>query len=81
MTVIVKEIGFPEQLLAVGVTVIVATTGVAPVFTVGNAEMFPVPLAPKPIEVVELAQLYWVPETMGLLEKLTAFVCVPAHFT
>ena len=81
MTVIVKEIGFPEQLLAVGVTVIVATTGVAPVFTAGNAEMFPVPLAPKPIEVVELVQLYWVPETVGLLKKLTALVCVPAHFT
>lgn len=81
MTVIVKEIGFPEQLLAVGVTVIVATTGVAPVFTVENEEIFPVPLAPKPIEVVELVQLYWVPDTNGLLAKVIAFVRVPAHFT
>lgn len=81
MTVIVKEIGFPEQLLAVGVTVIVATTGVAPEFTVENAEIFPVPLAPKPIEVVELVQLYWVPETVGLLAKFIAFVREPAHFT
>ena len=34
-----------------GVTEIVAVTGVVPVFTAANAEIFPVPLPAKPIEV------------------------------
>jgi len=77
----VKVMGFPLQLFALGVIVTVDTIGVLPVFKVVNGAILPVPLAPNPIEVVELVQLYWVPDTNGLLAKVIAFVRVPAHFT
>ena len=43
-----------EPLVYVGVTVMVPTTGDDPVFTPKNGLIFPVPLAPSPIEVVLL---------------------------
>jgi hypothetical protein len=48
-TVIVKVRGVPTQPLAVGVTVIVAITGVVPVFVAVKVGIFPVPLAASPI--------------------------------
>jgi hypothetical protein len=57
LTVIVNVSAGPGHPLAVGVTVIVATTGDAPVFTaVNDGIVEPVPLATKPIEVVLFAQ-------------------------
>ena len=51
----------PEQIAGtavnVGVTVIVAVTGVVPVFTPTKEAMLPVPLAASPIEGVLLVQL------------------------
>ena len=46
----VKVIGTPGQLLALGVTVIVATTGVVPELVAVNDGILPVPLAASPIE-------------------------------
>ena len=51
-TVMVNVLGGPEQPSATGVTVIVATTGIVPVLIALNDAIFPVPLAPNPIEVV-----------------------------
>ena len=60
-TVIVNDIGVPTQLappfVNVAVTVIVAVTGAAPPFVAVKAAMFPVPLAPRPIDVVLFTQL------------------------
>ena len=56
-TVIVNVCGVPVHPLTVGVTVIVATTGVVPAFTALNAAMFPLPDAANPIDVVVLVQL------------------------
>ena len=69
------------QLFALGVTVTVETIGVLPVFKVVNGAILPVPLAPNPIDVFELVQLYWFPDTNGLLAKFIAFEREPAHFT
>ena len=43
-------------LVKVGVTMIIAVTGAVPLFTAGNAAMFPLPEAANPIEVVLFAQ-------------------------
>ena len=55
-TVIVNVLARPVHVTPVltncGITVIVATTGAVPTFTAVNAKIFPVPFAPKPIEVV-----------------------------
>jgi hypothetical protein len=59
--VIVKVMGVPAQPAAVGVTVIVATKFVEPVFVAVKAGKFPVPLAAKPIAVFEFVQAYVVP--------------------
>ena len=75
VTVIVKETGTPGQPLAVGVTVIVAVTGIGPVFVATKGEMFPVPFAARPIEVLLFVQLNTVPPTVP--EKFTAFVEEP----
>jgi hypothetical protein len=61
--VIVKVIGVPTQLLAVGVTVIVATTGVVPVFVAVNDGKLPVPEAANPIVRSLVVQEYVVPVT------------------
>jgi hypothetical protein len=57
LTVIVNVLGVPVHPLAEGVTVIVAVTGVAPVFVAAKELIFPVPFAPSPIEVKLLVQL------------------------
>jgi hypothetical protein len=75
LTVIVKVRGVPLHPLALGVTVIVATTGVVPVFTAVNEAISPVPLAARPIDGVLLVQLYVVPATAP--PKLTAAVLAP----
>ncbi len=59
----VKETGVPGQPFAVGVTVIIATTAVVPVFVAVNEAISPIPLAAKPIEGLLLVQLYVVPFT------------------
>lgn len=62
-TLMVKTSGVPEHPFATGVTVIVAVTGAVPVFVAVNDEIFPVPLAPSPIDVALLVQLNTVPNT------------------
>ena len=61
-TVISKGIAGPVQLTPpfsnVGVTVIVAITGLVPVLMAVKAGIFPIPEAAKPIEVKSLVQLY-----------------------
>ena len=47
----------PNPLANVGVTVIVAVTGVVPVFTPTKEAMLPVPLAASPMDVLSLVQL------------------------
>ena len=47
-TVTVNVVGVPTQLLAVGVTIIVAITGDVPGLFAVYAGIFPVPLVPKP---------------------------------
>ena len=75
VTVIVKDTGTPGQPLAVGVTVIVAVTGVDPVFVAIKDEMFPEPFAARPMEVLLFVQLNMVPLTAP--EKFIAFVEEP----
>ena len=53
----VKVKAVPVQLLAVGVTVMVAVTGVSVAFVAVNELIFPVPLAAKPIEVLLLVHV------------------------
>jgi hypothetical protein len=60
-TVIVNVDEVPVQLMPpfvyTGVTVMVAVTGEFPVLSAVNEGIFPVPLAPNPIEVVVFVQL------------------------
>ena len=74
---IVNVSATPEQLLAVGVTMIVAVAAVVPEFVAVNAPMFPVPVADRPIDVFEFVQLYVVPLTAP--EKVTDAVVAPLH--
>lgn len=80
-TVMVNVVAVPEQLMPplvnVGVTVIVAVTGVLPVLIAINDGMALAPLAPRPIEVLLLVQLYTVPAKGPV--KVTAVVAAPAH--
>jgi hypothetical protein len=59
-TVMVKFCGVPLQVTApnvyLGVTVIVATTGVVPALVAVNEAMSPLPLAARPIEAASLVQ-------------------------
>jgi hypothetical protein len=64
-------------LVNLGVTVIVAITGLVPVLTAVKAKISPVPLPPSPIDVVLLFQLYDVPVPV----KLTSVVCPPLQTT
>ena len=50
----------------------VAVTGVVPLLVAVNEGIFPVPLAPRPIDVLLFVQLYIVPPTAP--EKFTAAV-------
>ena len=77
VTVIVNETGDPEHPLATGVTVIVAVTGDVPVFVAIKEDIFPEPLAARPIVVLLLDQLNIVP--LILPEKFTTAVEVPWH--
>lgn len=73
----VKMTGVPSQLLADGVTEIVAVTAVVPALTAVNDAMFPVPLAASPIPGVLFVQLNIVPDTAPV--KLIAEVEAPLH--
>ena len=57
LTVIVNDLGVPGQPAVVGVTVIVAVTGVIPALTAVKAGIFPLPVAPKPMVVLLFTQL------------------------
>ena len=57
LTVMVSDFGTPGQPAADGVTVIVAVTGVVPKFVAVKAGIFPLPLAPKPIDALLFVQL------------------------
>lgn len=64
LTVIVNVCGVPVQVgevPAVGVTVMVAVMGVEPVLVAVKDEIFPEPLAPKPMAVLLLVQLKLAP--------------------
>lgn len=67
----------PGQLFAEGVTVIVAVTGALLTLIVVNAGISPLPLAPKPMEVLSLVQVKVVLLTAP--EKFTAVVAVALH--
>ena len=74
---IVNDNGVPVQPLAIGVTVIVATTGNAQGLVATNDGIFPDPLAPSPIAGLLLDQEKVVPAT-GPLSMIGAVV-VPAQ--
>ena len=65
--------------LVAGLTVMVAVTGVPPVFTALNEAIFPIPLAARPIDGVLFVQLNTVPATGPV--KVTAVVGDPLHTT
>jgi len=76
-TVMLYAEGIPGQVLADGVTVMVADIGSGLVFVAVNPEISPEPPAPKPMAVFELAQLNVAPETR--LVKLVADIEAPLH--
>jgi hypothetical protein len=76
-TVMVKLTAVPLQPLATGVTVMVAVMGDVVGLIAMNDGIFPVPDAPKPIEVLLLVQVYTVPVTGPLM--VTAAVAEPAQ--
>jgi hypothetical protein len=76
-TVMVKVEGMPVQLLADGVTVIVPVIVFEPVFVAVNDEMFPVPFAARPIDVLEFVQAKAAPG-LGLVNVVPAMVA-PLH--
>ena len=67
----------PKQVLAEGVTVMVAVAGVIPGLFVTNARISPVPLAAKPIAGLLFVQLNAVPFTVPT--KLISVVEEPSH--
>lgn len=79
--VMVNVIAVPVQLIPafvnVGVTVMVAVTGVLPVLMAINDGMVLVPPAPKPMDGLLFVQLYTVPATGPVI--VTAVVAAPAH--
>ena len=75
LTVIVKVSCVPVHPFAVGLTMMVAITGVAPVLIAVNGPIFPVPLAASPIVASLFVQLKVVPLTTLL--KLIAEVVAP----
>jgi len=74
----VNVIGVPVHPLAIGVTVMVETTGVFPVFEAMNDGIFPTPLSARPMDELLFVQLYVVFGTVEP-EKLMAVVEAPAH--
>ncbi len=65
--------GVPPQVLAEGVTVIVAVIGAVPVLVAVNEGRAPVPLAASPIAVLLLVQVNVVPLT-GLVNVIAEVV-------
>jgi hypothetical protein len=63
LTVIVNDNGVPTHPFAVGVTVIVATTGAVPLLIAVNDGIFPVPLTANPIDGSLFVHVYVVPAT------------------
>lgn len=59
----------------------VATAGALPVLVVAKEGMFPVPLAPSPIDVLLFDHEYVVDPPVLSVEKLTASVAAPTHLT
>ena len=78
LTVIVNDSGAPVHPFAVGVYVIVATSTAAPAVGANDA-MFPVPLAPNPIDMLSFVQSNVVPGTAPV--GTTAVDGSPAHNT
>jgi hypothetical protein len=76
-TVIVKEMGKPTQLLAVGVTLMVATVAALVLLIALNRAIFPIPDATRPIPVFEFVQLKTEPPTVPV--KSIALVESPVH--
>ena len=74
----VKFSGVPTQPLAVGVTVIVATTGAMPGFVAVKDGILPLPLAGSPIDGSLFAQAKVVPPT-GLVKPI-AVVVAPLQY-
>ena len=70
-----------EPLVKRGMTVIVATTGVEPLFTAVKELILPLPVAAKPIEGVLLTQLYVVVPPLLVVPKLTTAVLAPLQTT
>lgn len=75
-TVMVNVCAVPVHPASVGVTVIVATTGVVPALVAVKDAMLPLPLAASPIDGVLLVQLKVAP---AVPVKFTAVVAVFAH--
>ena len=78
LTVIVKDCVEPVHDPYRGVTVMVATTGIEPLFKPVNAAMSPVPLPARPIDVLSFTQLKPV---VPVPENVTAVVNDPLHTT
>ena len=78
-TVIVKVESAPIQPLIVGVTVIVATTGLVPTLVAVNAGILPFPFVPNPIVASELVQAKVVPGVV-LVNGIVA-TAVPLHIS
>jgi hypothetical protein len=78
-TVILKFCEVPIQPLAVGITMTLAVSGVAPAFIAVKEAILPVPDAPRPMPGSVLVQPYVVPLTAPL--KFTAVEAMPLHNT
>ncbi len=76
---IVKVVGVPRHPFAFGVTVIVAITGVIPVFVVVKLGILPLPVAARPIDGVSFVQSKVVPFTLPV--KGIVPLAMPLHFT
>ena len=69
----------PVQPVAVGVTTMLATAGVLPVFKAAKGAIVPLPVAAIPIKLCELVHPKLVPETAPL--NTTEVVVNPLHNT
>ena len=78
LTVIVYRKGFPAHPFRNGVTRMVAVTGDVPLFVAVNPGRFPLPPAPRPIDVFEFVQVYVVP---GILLLNAEAITVPPEHT
>src|SRR6185503_20634430 len=74
-TVIVNTSAVPTQVPNIGVTVMVATTGVVPALVAAKAPMLPVPLTASPIDALSFVQL----KAVAVPVNVTAAVLAPLH--